>query len=129
MINFNKKPSGGITTKNIDVSVTSGHQSGRNKETFLRFSFSERVALMVFGEGAYGTTGQDPNNQNRIYCQQDNPISGYKISGVNESIRKYSTFGCCYPSKKYGEFIGYYDIQFDKVNGAFYIDLADKKTY
>lgn len=31
--------------------------------------------------------------------------------------------------KKYGEFIGYYDIQFDKVNGAFYIDLANKKTY
>ena len=129
MINFNKKPAAGNSTKNIDVSVTSGHQSGKDKGNFLRFSFSERVALMVFGAEAYGTTGQDPNNQNRIYFQQDTPISGYKISGVNESIRKCSTFGCCYPSKKYGEFIGYYDIQFDKVNGAFYIDLADKKTY
>ena len=76
MINFNKKPSGGNTPKNIDVSVTSGRQSGRDKDTFLRFSFSERVALMVFGEEAYGTTGQDPNNKNRIYFQQDNPISG-----------------------------------------------------
>ena len=129
MINFNKKPAAGNATKNIDVSVTSGHQSGKDKDNFLRFSFSERVALMVFGAEAYGTTGQDPNNPKRIYFQKDTPISGYKISGVNESIRKYSTFGCCYPSKKYGEFIGYYDIQFDKVNGAFYIDLADKKTY
>ena len=129
MINFNKKPASGNATKNIDVSVTSGHQSGKDKDNFLRFSFSERVALMVFGAEAYGTTGQDPNNPKRIYFQKDTPISGYKISGVNESIRKYSTFGCCYPSKKYGEFIGYYDIQFDKVNGAFYIDLSDKKTY
>ena len=129
MINFNKKPAAGNAQKNIDVSVTSGHQSGRDKDTFLRFSFSKSVALMVFGEEAYGTTGQDPNNPNRIYFQKDTPISGYKISGVNESIRKYSTFGCCYPEKKYGEFVGYYDIQFDKVNGAFYIDLADKKTY
>ncbi len=129
MINFNKKPAAGNAQKNIDVSVTSGHQSGRDKDTFLRFSFSKSVALMVFGEEAYGTTGQDPNNPNRIYFQKDTPISGYKISGVNESIRKYSTFGCCYPEKKYGKFIGYYDIQFDKVNGAFYIDLANKKTY
>ena len=129
MINFNKKPASGNAQKNIDVSVTYGHQSGRDKDTFLRFSFSKSVALMVFGEAAYGTTGQDPNNPNRIYFQKDTSISGYKISGVNESIRKYSTFGCCYPEKKYGEFIGYYDIQFDKVNGAFYIDLADKKTY
>ena len=129
MINFNKKPAAGNAPKNIDVSVTSGNQSGRDKGTFLRFSFSERVSLMVFGEEAYGTTGQDPNNPNRIYFQKDTPISGYKISGVNESIRKYSTFGCCYPEKKYGKFIGYYDIQFDKLNGAFYIDLADKKTY
>ena len=129
MINFNKKPASGNATKNIDVSVTSGHQSGKDKDNFLRFSFSERVALMVFGAEAYGTTGQDPNNPKRIYFQKDTPISGYKISGVNESIRKYSTFGCCYPEKKYGEFVGYYDIQFDKVNGAFYIDLSDKKTY
>ena len=129
MINFNKKPAAGNATKNIDVSVTSGHQSGKDKDNFLRFSFSKSVALMVFGEEAYGTTGQDPNNPNRIYFQKDTSISGYKISGVNESIRKYSTFGCCYPEKKYGEFIGYYDIQFDKVNGAFYIDLANKKTY
>ena len=129
MINFNKKPAAGNTPKNIDVSVTSGHQSGRDKGSFLRFSFSERVSLMVFGKEAYGTTGQDPKNPNRIYFQQDTPISGYKISGVNESIRKYSTFGCCYPGKKYGEFIGYYDIQFDKVNGAFYIDRTEKKTY
>ena len=129
MINFNKKPAAGNATKNIDVSVTSGHQSGKDKDNFLRFSFSERVALMVFGAEAYGTTGQDPNNPKRIYFQKDTPISGYKISGVNESIRKYSTFGCFYPEKKYGEFIGYYDIQFDKVNGAFYIDLAEKKTY
>ena len=129
MINFNKKPAAGNATKNIDVSVTSGHQSGKDKDNFLRFSFSERVALMVFGAEAYGTTGQDPNNPNRIYFQQDTPISGYKISGVNESIRKYSTFGCCYPSKKYGEFIGYYAIKFDKANGAFYIDRTEKKTY
>ena len=129
MINFNKKPAAGNAAKNIDVSVTSGHQSGKDKDNFLRFSFSERVALMVFGAEAYGTTGQDPNNPNRIYFQQDTPISGYKISGVNESIRKYSTFGCCYPSKKYGEFIGYYAIKFDKANGAFYIDRTEKKTY
>lgn len=129
MINFNTKLAAGNATKNIDVSVTSCHQSGKDKDNFLRFSFSKRVSLMVFGEEAYGTTGQDPNNPKRIYFQKDTPISGYKISGVNESIRKYSTFGCCYPSKKYGEFIGYYDIQFDKVNGAFYIDLADKKTH
>lgn len=129
MINFNKKQAARKATKNIDVSVTSGHQIGRDKESFLRFSFSERAAFMVFGAEAYGTTGQDPNNPNRIYFQKDNHIYGYKLSGVNESIRKYSTFGCRYPEKKYGEFIGYYDIQFDKVNGAFYIDRAEKKFY
>ena len=56
--------------------------------------------------------------------------SGYKISGMNnESTRKYTTFGCCYPTKKYGDFIGYYNMKYDKVNGAFYIDCNEKKTF
>lgn len=129
MINFNKKQAARKATKNIDVSVTSGHQIGRDKESFLRFSFSERAAFMVFGAEAYGTTGQDTNNPNRIYFAAENPISGYKISGTNGSGRKYSTFGSGYPAKKYGDFVGYYSIKYDKANGAFYIDRTEKKTY
>lgn len=129
MINFNKKPTSGITPINIDVSVTSGLQKGNAKEPSLRFSFSERIAMMVFSSEPYGAVGQDPNNPNRIYFTAETPISGYKISGTHDSSRKYSTFGCCFPSKKYGDFIGYYNMKFDKINGAFYIDLAEKKTY
>ena len=129
MIKFNKKTPGGMSLTNVDVSVTSGNQHGRESEPSLRFSFSERVTMMVFGSDPYGAAGQDPNDPNRIYFASENPISGYKISGMNGSGRKYSTFGSGYPAKKYGEFVGYYDIQFDKANGAFYIDLANKKTY
>ena len=129
MINFNKKASAGSLPTNIDVSVTSGRQNGRAKGSFLRFSFSERVAMMVFGSELYGAIGQDPANPNRFYFQAETPISGYKISGANESNRKYSTFGCVYSAEKYGEFIGYYNIKFDKANGAFYIDRAEKKTH
>ena len=128
MINFNKKTTRGSPI-NVDVSVTAVKQKGGECEVSLRFSFSERVAMMVFGSGLYGAVGQDPNNKNRIYFTAENPISGYKISGANESSRKYCTFGCCYPAKKYGDFIGYYNMKFDKVNGAFYIDSTEKKTY
>ena len=127
MINFNKKTAAGCAPTNIDVSVTSGRQNGRDKDNFLRFSFSERVATMVFGSDLYGAIGQDPTNPNRFYFQAETPISGYKISGAKESNRKYSTFGCCYSAEKYGEFIGYYSMKFDKANGAFYIDRAEKK--
>ena len=128
MINFNKKTTRGSPI-NADVSVTSGKQSGSAKETTLRFSFAERVAMTVFGTELYGVVGQDPNNTNRIYFTAENPIYGYKISGAKESTRKYCTFGDCYTTKKYGDFIGYYNIKFDKVNGAFYIDSTEKKTY
>ena len=48
---------------------------------------------------------------------------------MNGSGRKYSTFGSSYPAKKYGDFVGYYSMKYDKVNGAFYIDRTEKKTY
>ena len=127
MINFNKKASSGCAPATIDVSVTSGRQNGGDSGVYLRFSFSERVAMMVFGTELYGVVGQDPCNPSRLYFQADNRISGYKISGAHESSRKYSTFGCCYPVEKYSDFIGYYNMKFDKVNGAFYIDRAEKK--
>ena len=129
MIKFNKKTTGGTPLTNVDVSVTSGIQHGGTNEPSLRFSFSERITMMVFGSDPYGVAGQDQNNPNRIYFSAENPISGYKISGMNGSGRKYSTFGSCYPAKKYGDFVGYYSMKYDKVNGAFYIDRTEKKTY
>ena len=130
MINFNKKKCKAPAPINVDVSVTSGLQRKKAKEPSLRFSFSERAAMIAFGSDLYGIVGQDPNNPNRIYFTSEDSGSGYKISGMNnESSRKYTTFGCCYPTKKYGDFIGYYNMKYDKVNGAFYIDCNEKKTY
>ena len=128
MVNFNKKTTAGVIASNIDVSVTSGRDSGKDERRFLRFSFSERACMMIFGSKPYGVAGQDPENPNRIYFQAEDSIDGYKISNIKEAKRKYCTFGRCFLEDKYASFIGFYNIKYDKVNGAFYIDRAEKKT-
>ena len=128
MVNFNKKTTAGVIASNIDVSVTSGRDSGKDERRFLRFSFSERACMMIFGSKPYGVAGQDPENPNRIYFQAEDSIDGYKISNIKEAKRKYCTFGRCFLEDKYESFIGFYNIKYDKVNGAFYIDRAEKKT-
>lgn len=128
MVNFNKKTTAGVIASNIDVSVTAGRDSGKDARRFLRFSFSERVCMMIFGSNPYGVAGQDPENPNRIYFQAEDSIDGYKISNIKEAKRKYCTFGRCFVEDDYASFIGFYNIKYDKVNGAFYIDRAEKKT-
>lgn len=130
MINFSQKKIQAGRTTNCDVLVTysiiSCH-SGVSKKS-LRYSFSEKAVRMMCGNGFYAVIGFDERYPERIYFCSSNKDNGYKLTNVSNSGKRYQcSFGTEVNYNEPTSFIGEYDLEYDAMQSAFYINKNNKK--
>ena len=118
-LNFVTKKSGGTqVSSDIEVSVTFvGDRTG------VAFSFSPKAAKMLGAQ--YIIAAQ---KQGRVYLASAVPQQGFKLSGKKDCGRVMARL----PIKDLGmtsqNWIGYYQLLWDKDRGMFYIDINTRQS-
>ena len=115
---------------NCDVLITYSiiSCSGGVKKKSLRYSFSEKAVRMMCGSGLYGMIGFDEKRPERIYFCSANKNDGYKLTRNSATGTRYqSSFGTQIKYTNPENFIGEYDLEYDALQSAFYIDRNNRK--
>lgn len=127
MITFQSKDRVAGQLNPYDV-VVSYPNRGKNRKT-IRFSLSQKAKTMIVGREKYIIAGTDEKNLDRIYFSSANSTAGYKLSVKSNSGCERSYFSPWkIPYITPTDFLGNYNLRYDKDNKLFYIDKKFKQT-
>lgn len=122
----NKEKNNGYRNIPYDVSITYSIAHG-GSEKVLRYSFSEKAVRMICGDGFFAVAGIDARYPDRIYFCVSNSRDGYKLSKSGTNTRYATVFSPYLNYNKPTDFIGLYNLEYDAIQNAFYIDKKRKK--